>query len=77
MKSYDTAEVPEPTPVPAVTLPYAVLVPHWNQALVLAPFGSAVPFRRAAVWPILLAELVTTVGGGVSHAAVVKLRSVA
>ena len=51
-----------------------MLVPHWNQALVLAPFGSAEPFSRAAVSPTLLAELVTAVGDGVEQALVVKLR---
>ena len=49
-------------------------MPHWNQALVLAPFGSAEPFSRAPLALMLLAELVTAVGGGVEQALVVKLR---
>ena len=51
-----------------------MLVPHWNQALVLAPFGSAEPFNRAAVALTLLAELVATVGAGDEQALVVRLR---
>ena len=55
-----------------------VLVPHWNQALVLAPFGSAVPFNCAPLELILLASLVTAAGGGVvEQALVVKARALA
>ena len=75
LKEYDTAVVPDPKLVAGdVVLPYAVLVPHWNQALVLAPFGSAEPFNRAAVALTLLAELVATVGAGDEQALVVRLR---
>ncbi len=59
----DTAEVPEPRLCGVVALPYDVVVPYSNEAVVLAPFGLAVPLKVAPVRLMLLATPVVTVGG--------------
>jgi hypothetical protein len=68
----DTAEVPEPRLCDVVVLPYEIVVPYSNMAVVLAPFGFAVPFNVAPLKPMLLAAPVVTTGG---HKVVVNVAS--
>ncbi len=57
-----TAEVPEPRLWEGVALPYDVVVPYWNDAVVEAALGFTVPFRVAPVKLMPLATPVVTVG---------------
>ena len=59
----DTADVPEPRFSVVVALPYDAVVPYWNDAVVEAPFGFAVPFNVAPVKLMPLATPVVTAGG--------------
>jgi hypothetical protein len=59
----DTAEVPELRLCVAVELPYDVVVPYSNDAVVEAPFGFTVPFNVAPVKLMPLATPVVTAGG--------------
>ena len=57
---------------PAATFPKAGVGPHWKVTVVEEFCAVTVPFRVAVVVPILVAALVTTIGGA---AAVVKVIS--
>ncbi len=59
----DTAEVPEPTLSKVVALPYKVVVPYSNNAVVEAPRGFTVPLKVAPVGVMPTANPVDTVGG--------------
>jgi hypothetical protein len=66
------AEIPEPRLWDGVALPYEVVVPYSNDAVVLPPFGFTVPFRVAPVRLMPLATPVVTLGG---HDVVVNIAS--
>jgi hypothetical protein len=59
----DTAEVPEPRLSKVVALPYDVVVPYSNNAVVEAPRGFTVPLNVAPVRLMPIAPPVVTVGG--------------
>ena len=57
--------------LPALLLPYAIVVPHSNHAFVADPFGFTLPFNVAVDDPMVVAAVVVTVG----RLIVVKVRS--
>src|SRR5436190_871872 len=60
--------LPDPRDCTGVVIPYAVVGPYSNVALVTAPFGFTVAFRVAPVRVIAVVTPVTTVGAGRSRA---------